>query len=310
MNDDLQAFVFGRRGTLLALPAVALAALGKPSAFSIALGLPLAFAGEAVRMWAVGYSGVTTRGDTVTAPALVTAGPYARVRNPLYVGNFLTAAGFALAFTGRNAPRARAALVGGSLAAMLAVYAIIVPHEEGYLRETFGADFDDYAAACAAGHTAAGTGAAAAGVLRSRGDRKSGVAHVRDLRRDAGGARAQSAAGAVSAAAGGSTGRLRLALIATAAVAVLEVAGGIRSGSLALLSDAAHVTMDVVALGDRAGRGGRREAPGDAAPDLRLRALRDPRRAGQRRAAQRGHDPGRDRGRCGVSPTPRRRPAG
>ena len=58
-------------------------------------------------MWAVGYSGVTTRGDTVTAPALVTAGPYAYVRNPLYVGNFLTAAGFAIAFTGKNsAPRA------------------------------------------------------------------------------------------------------------------------------------------------------------------------------------------------------------
>ena len=53
----------------------------------------------------------------------------------------------------------------------------------------------------------------------------------------------------MSAAAGGSTGRLRLALIATAGVAALEIAGGIRAGSLALLSDAAHVTMDVVALG-------------------------------------------------------------
>ncbi|GAC1583767.1 MAG: cation diffusion facilitator family transporter [Candidatus Elarobacter sp.] len=48
--------------------------------------------------------------------------------------------------------------------------------------------------------------------------------------------------------AGGSTGRLKIALVATAGVAVLELAGGIRSGSLALLSDAAHVTMDVVAL--------------------------------------------------------------
>ena len=37
-------------------------------------------------------------------------------------------------------------LVGGSLAAMLGVYAVIVPHEEGYLRTTFGADFDDYCA--------------------------------------------------------------------------------------------------------------------------------------------------------------------
>ena len=122
--------MFGKRGALLALPAVALAAFGKPSAFSVATGLPLAFAGEVVRMWAVGYSGVTTRGDTVTAPALVTAGPYAYVRNPLYVGNFLTAAGFAVAFTGKNSAPARLLLVGGSLAAMLGVYAVIVPHEE------------------------------------------------------------------------------------------------------------------------------------------------------------------------------------
>jgi protein-S-isoprenylcysteine O-methyltransferase Ste14 len=145
VNDDLRSFVFAQRGTLLALPAVVLAAFGKPSAFSIAAGLPLAFLGEAIRMWAVGYSGVTTRGDVVTAPALVTAGPYAYVRNPLYVGNFLTAAGFALAFTGKNTAPMKVALAGGSLAAMLGVYATIVPHEEAYLRETFGEAFDNYA---------------------------------------------------------------------------------------------------------------------------------------------------------------------
>jgi cobalt-zinc-cadmium efflux system protein len=50
------------------------------------------------------------------------------------------------------------------------------------------------------------------------------------------------------AASAGSTGRLKIALAATAAVAVLELFGGIRAGSLALLSDAAHVVMDVVAL--------------------------------------------------------------
>jgi protein-S-isoprenylcysteine O-methyltransferase Ste14 len=146
VNGDFDAFVFGKRGALLAVPAAVLAAFGKPSAFSIATGLPVAFAGEVVRMWAVGYSGTTTRGDKVTAPALVTAGPYAYVRNPLYVGNFITAAGFAIAFTGRNAAPVRLALVAGSLAAMLGVYSVIVPHEEGYLRETFGADFDGYTA--------------------------------------------------------------------------------------------------------------------------------------------------------------------
>jgi cobalt-zinc-cadmium efflux system protein len=49
--------------------------------------------------------------------------------------------------------------------------------------------------------------------------------------------------------AGASVGRLRIALVATACVAAFEIAGGFAAGSLALLSDAAHVAMDVVALG-------------------------------------------------------------
>ncbi len=138
--------LFKHRGAVLALPAIALVAFGKPSRRSIAAGVPLALAGEALRCWAVGYSGRTTRADTVTAPALVTAGPYAHVRNPLYLGNLLTAAGFALAFTGGLGPGKRVLLSGFGIGTMLAVYAGIVPLEEAYLRETFGEAFDDYAA--------------------------------------------------------------------------------------------------------------------------------------------------------------------
>jgi protein-S-isoprenylcysteine O-methyltransferase Ste14 len=140
----VRAFVFKNRGLLLSLPAIALVARGKPSCGSIALGLPIAIAGELIRCWAVGYSGETTRNDVVTARKLVTAGPYAYVRNPLYIGNFITAAGFAIAFTGRNCPVMRALLVGGSLAAMSAVYAAIVPHEEAFLRSQFGKEFERY----------------------------------------------------------------------------------------------------------------------------------------------------------------------
>ncbi len=146
-STALDEFVFARRGELLAVPAVALAAFGTPTAFSIATGLPLAFIGEAIRAWAVGYSGVTTRGDAVTAPALVTAGPYAYVRNPLYVGNFITALGFAIAFTGGAKGVKGTVLVACALGTMLAVYSIVVPHEERYLRSTFGAEFDEYVAA-------------------------------------------------------------------------------------------------------------------------------------------------------------------
>ncbi len=144
LAGGLNAFIFGRRGTLLALPAVGLVVAGKPSAFSIAAGLPLVFAGEAIRAWAVGYSGVTTRSSAVEAPALVTAGPYAYVRNPLYVGNFVTAAGFAVAFTGGNGAAMRAGILTVALGSMLGMYAVIVPYEEAYLRTTFGPAFDEY----------------------------------------------------------------------------------------------------------------------------------------------------------------------
>lgn len=143
-TDELQALVFKNRGALLTIPAAILAAFGKPSALSVTLGLPVAIAGELVRCWAVGYSGVTTRGDEVIAPELVTAGPYAHVRNPLYVGNFLTALGFAVAFTGKNAAAQRLALIAASLGTMAAVYATIIPHEEQFLRGQFGEDFDRY----------------------------------------------------------------------------------------------------------------------------------------------------------------------
>jgi protein-S-isoprenylcysteine O-methyltransferase Ste14 len=143
-TDEVKALVFKNRGALLTIPAALLAAFGKPSAFSITVGLPIAIAGELVRCWAVGYSGVTTRGDVVTAPKLVTSGPYAHVRNPLYVGNFITALGFALAFTGKNSFGARLGLIGGSLGTMAAVYATIIPHEEQFLRSQFGEEFERY----------------------------------------------------------------------------------------------------------------------------------------------------------------------
>lgn len=145
-ENKFSAFVFKNRGALLAIPAVALVVFGRPSALSIALGVPLAIAGELIRCWAVGYSGVTTRHDAVIAPQLVTGGPYARVRNPLYLGNFVTAAGFAIAFTGANSSFTRLALVFGSLAFVVAVYAVIVPHEERFLRSQFGDAFVRYCA--------------------------------------------------------------------------------------------------------------------------------------------------------------------
>ena len=53
------------------------------------IGLLLVLIGEVIRFHAVRYAGGATRTTTVGAPALCTAGPYARTRNPLYLGNIV-----------------------------------------------------------------------------------------------------------------------------------------------------------------------------------------------------------------------------
>ena len=59
-------------------------------------GIIVILGGEAIRIWAVGYSGGTTRSKKLIADKLVMEGPYSLIRNPLYAGNFLIALGFSL----------------------------------------------------------------------------------------------------------------------------------------------------------------------------------------------------------------------
>lgn len=139
-----RTIVFKNRGALLVPVAIVLLVFGRPSLLSAQIGIAVAVLGELLRIWAVGYSGETTRADIVTAPALVTAGPYGVIRNPLYVANAIIALGFWYAFAG-GISVAEAAMTFVVVVALVAgVYAIIIPLEEAYLAGHFGAAYLRY----------------------------------------------------------------------------------------------------------------------------------------------------------------------
>jgi protein-S-isoprenylcysteine O-methyltransferase Ste14 len=61
-------------------------ALAEPTPASVLAGLPAVVGGEALRLWAAGHLHKTRE--------LVTSGPYARIRHPLYAGTLAVASGF------------------------------------------------------------------------------------------------------------------------------------------------------------------------------------------------------------------------
>jgi protein-S-isoprenylcysteine O-methyltransferase Ste14 len=107
-----------------------------------AAGLSLALSGELIRLWAVGHAGSITRTRNVGAPELVTSGPYARVRNPLYTGNMLLYVGLITAM----APR-WPWLIALVLAWFWFQYTLIIQLEEEKLIQLFGEQYLEYSKA-------------------------------------------------------------------------------------------------------------------------------------------------------------------
>ena len=94
----------------------------RPTARSLAIGLPISVAGLALRAWAAGCLAKNRE--------LATGGPYAYVRNPLYIGTLLVAAGLVAA--------ARSVWLGGLFAAVFAfIYLPVIQLEEQHLRRLF-----------------------------------------------------------------------------------------------------------------------------------------------------------------------------
>jgi protein-S-isoprenylcysteine O-methyltransferase Ste14 len=104
--------------------------LSAPTPASLVSGLPVSVLGLVLRAWAAGHLAKNQQ--------LATGGPYAWVRNPLYLGTLVAAAGLSVA--------ARSYGLAFLFAAVfLLVYLPAIELEEQYLRQLFPA-FEAYAA--------------------------------------------------------------------------------------------------------------------------------------------------------------------
>ncbi|OLB62883.1 MAG: hypothetical protein AUI11_03735 [Acidobacteria bacterium 13_2_20CM_2_66_4] len=99
-STKLGEWLFQRR-TLLPLPiaaAILLIPSGETSRNVAAIlgGIALTLSGEALRMWGVRHIGVISRTRSDRLGPLVESGPFAHLRNPLYIGNIALWVGFAI----------------------------------------------------------------------------------------------------------------------------------------------------------------------------------------------------------------------
>lgn len=137
---DIRDFFFKYRSYTpipIVLPIIYFAQKSSPF---LPLGIALLALGECLRIWAVSYAGGETRTRKVGAPSLCTAGPFARVRNPLYVGNMLMYAGVVFI---AGAPNVWGMLTL-TLIFFLIQYSLIVSLEEETLVKLFGVDYQTY----------------------------------------------------------------------------------------------------------------------------------------------------------------------
>ncbi|MFZ2958295.1 MAG: isoprenylcysteine carboxylmethyltransferase family protein [Candidatus Ozemobacteraceae bacterium] len=140
MRRDLGAFFFKYRDVLPVPLALAMLWRSRPRLVNWLFGLPLIAIGQLLRIWSLRHIGPTTRTRDICADVLVTSGPYAYTRNPLYLANLLKVLGILT--------------VAGDFSVAVATlffygleFSAIIPYEEQFLSEKFPEAFAQYAEA-------------------------------------------------------------------------------------------------------------------------------------------------------------------
>jgi protein-S-isoprenylcysteine O-methyltransferase Ste14 len=112
----------------------------QPTKITMIIGFILVALGESIRFCGVAYAGSLTRvTGSVGAPEVIVTGPFAYVRNPLYVGNMLTYIGIGVMSNALYPWLVIAAAVYFAFQ-----YFQIVLGEEEFLANEFGGGYADY----------------------------------------------------------------------------------------------------------------------------------------------------------------------
>ncbi|MCX6639160.1 MAG: isoprenylcysteine carboxylmethyltransferase family protein [bacterium] len=135
---DIRKFFFKFRSYTPVPLLILLLISSQPALIPFLSGLGLMILGEAFRLWAVAHAGGATRTRDVGAPELVTSGPFARTRNPLYLANTLIYLGVVCLAGGHML------WLGICLAFSILQYSLIVSLEEQTLIGLYGPDYDFY----------------------------------------------------------------------------------------------------------------------------------------------------------------------
>lgn len=108
--------------------------------WSLITGSVIALFGEMIRLWGVSWAGSETRTTgNVGGTFLIVSGPFAYVRNPLYVGNILIYTGLGI-MSFAIFPYLQ---IAGVIFFYLQ-YHFIVKEEEQYLEKTFDKEYGEY----------------------------------------------------------------------------------------------------------------------------------------------------------------------